>query len=60
MARLAMIDQWKCLDTQCGHRWGTTMTYAQLQDAGDPGPKPADGDEEAPRQTNSGVVSDPG
>ncbi|MGY1631809.1 hypothetical protein ACI784_08905 [Geodermatophilus sp. SYSU D01186] len=60
MARLAMIDQWKCLDSQCGHRWDTTTTYSRLQDAGESGPEPPDGDEEAPRQSNSAVVSDPG
>jgi hypothetical protein len=34
MARLTLIDQWKCLDTVCGHHWDTSVTYAQLEDAG--------------------------
>jgi hypothetical protein len=34
MARLTLIDQWKCLDAVCGHHWDTSVTYAQLGDAG--------------------------
>jgi hypothetical protein len=34
MAHLALIDQWKCLDIRCIHRWDTSVTYEQLQDAG--------------------------
>jgi hypothetical protein len=34
MARLTLIDEWKCLDTECGHRWATSVTFAQLQDSG--------------------------
>jgi hypothetical protein len=30
MAHLTLIDQWKCLETRCGHRWDTTVTYAEL------------------------------
>ena len=45
MAHLTLIDQWKCLDTRCGHRWNTTVTYAQLQDEHLSRSGPADGDE---------------
>jgi len=45
MAHLTLIDQWKCLDIRCSHRWDTTVTYAQLQDANLARSGPADGDE---------------
>jgi hypothetical protein len=31
MERLVLIDDWKCLSATCGHRWDTTLTYAQLE-----------------------------
>lgn len=31
MAHLTLIDQWKCRDVRCSHRWDTTVTYTQLQ-----------------------------
>ena len=31
MERLELIDDWKCLSATCGHRWDTTLTYAQLE-----------------------------
>ena len=31
MARLVLIDEWKCFDADCGHHWDTLVTYAQLQ-----------------------------
>jgi hypothetical protein len=30
MAHVTPIDQWKCLDIRCSHRWDTTVIYAQL------------------------------
>jgi hypothetical protein len=45
MAHLTLIDQWKCLDIRCGHRWDMTVTYAQLQGADVSRSGPADGDE---------------
>jgi len=36
MARLTLVDQWKCLDIDCGHRWDTCVTYAQVHDPGTP------------------------
>ena len=31
MERLVLIDEWTCLSATCGHRWDTTLTYAQLE-----------------------------
>jgi hypothetical protein len=45
MANLTLIDQWKCLDVRCSHRWETTVTYTELQGANLSGAAPADGDE---------------
>jgi hypothetical protein len=45
MAHLALIDQWKCLDIRCSHRWDTTVTYTQLQDAHVSGSGSADGNQ---------------
>ncbi len=33
MARLVLIDEWKCLDAACGQHWDDVVTYAQLQEA---------------------------
>ena len=60
MAHLTLIDQWKCSDTRCGHRWDTTVTYAQLQDANLARPGPAAGDEVPVGRQDSGAVSDSG
>jgi hypothetical protein len=60
MAHLTLIDQWKCLDTRCGHRWDTTVSYAQLQDAGASGSGAADGDEVPARRQDSDAMSDSG
>ena len=58
MAHLTLIDQWKCSDTRCGHRWDTTVTYAQLQDANLARSGPAAGDEVPVGRQDSGAVSD--
>ena len=42
MEHLTLVDQWKCVDTACGHRWDTTVTYAQLRDEGRSGPGAAE------------------
>lgn len=39
MEHLTLIDQWKCVDTSCGHRWDTTVTYTQRRDEGQSGPE---------------------
>jgi len=33
MARLILIDEWKCLDGSCGHRWDASFSYDHLQEA---------------------------
>jgi hypothetical protein len=33
MARLTLIDEWKCLNGNCGHRWNASVSYDQLQEA---------------------------
>ena len=33
MARLILIDEWKCLNGNCGHRWDASVSYDQLQKA---------------------------
>jgi hypothetical protein len=33
MARLVLIDEWKCLDADCGHHWDSLVTYTQLQES---------------------------
>ncbi|MGK5112253.1 MULTISPECIES: hypothetical protein [unclassified Geodermatophilus] len=58
MAQLALIDQWKCLDATCGHRWDTTVTHAQLLDADAAGP--AEGDEVPADRQDSDAMSDSG
>ncbi len=60
MAHLTLIDQWKCSNTRCGHRWDTTVTYAQLQDANLPRSEPAAGDEVPVGQPDSDAVCDSG
>jgi hypothetical protein len=58
MARLTLIDRWTCLDSQCGHRWDTTMTYEQLQPAEPAGSSPADG-VPAAHPVDAAVAADP-
>ena len=59
MAHLTLIDLWKCLDTRCGHRWDTTVTYAHLQlDPSRSGP--SDGDEVPARPQDADAMSDSG
>jgi hypothetical protein len=60
MAHLTLIDQWKCLDIPCGHRWDTTVTYAQLLDADLSRSGPADGDEVLAGRQDSDAMSDSG
>ena len=60
MAHLTLIDQWKCLDTACGHRWDTTVTYAHLQDEGLSRSESADGEKVPARRQNSDEMSDAG
>jgi hypothetical protein len=31
MARLILIDEGKCLNRTCGHRWDASVSYDQLQ-----------------------------
>jgi hypothetical protein len=33
MARLTLIDEWKCLNGNCGYRWDATVSYDQPQEA---------------------------
>jgi len=33
MARLILIDEWKCLNRACGHRWDASVSYDQLREA---------------------------
>jgi hypothetical protein len=33
MARLTLIDEWKCLNGNCGYRWDATVSYDQPQKA---------------------------
>jgi hypothetical protein len=60
MAHLNLIDQWKCLDIRCGHRWDTTVTYAQLQDADLSRSGPADDDAIPVGRQESDAMSDSG
>jgi hypothetical protein len=60
MAHLTLLDQWKCLDPRCGHRWDTTVTYAQLRDAGLSGSGPGAGDEMPARRQDSDAMSGSG
>jgi len=60
MAHLTLIDQWKCLDIRCSHRWDTTVTYAQLRDADLSRSEPAAGDEVPLGRQDSGAMSDRG
>jgi hypothetical protein len=60
MAHLTLIDQWKCLDTRCGHRWNTTVTYVQLRDEGLSRSGSADGDEVPVRPQDADAMSDSG
>jgi hypothetical protein len=32
MARLILIDEWKCLKRSCGHRWDASVSYDQLRE----------------------------
>jgi len=32
MARLILIDEWKCLNRTCGHHWDASVSYDQLQE----------------------------
>jgi hypothetical protein len=58
MAHLTLIDQWKCLDIRCSHRWDTTVTYAQLRDADLSRSEPAAGHEVPVGRQDSGAMSD--
>lgn len=60
MAHLTVIDQWKCLDPRCSHRWDTTVTYAQLQGANLSRSGPADGDEVPVVRQDSDALSGSG
>jgi hypothetical protein len=60
MAHLTLIDEWKCLESRCGHRWNTTVTYAQLQDADLSRSGPADGTQVPARRQDSDAMSDSG
>jgi hypothetical protein len=60
MEHLTLIDQWKSVDPACGHRWDTTVTYAQLRDEGRPGAGAADGDEVAARRRDIDAMTDSG
>jgi hypothetical protein len=60
MAHLTLMDQWKCLDTRCGHRWDTTVTYAQLQDEAPSRSGPADGKQVPARRQDTDAMSDSG
>jgi hypothetical protein len=57
MAHLTLIDQWKCLDIRCSHRWDTTVTYAQPQDEAASRSGPADGTQVPARRQDSDAVS---
>ena len=60
MAHLTLIDLWKCLDTRCGHRWDTTVTYAHLTGADPSRSGPSDGDEVPVRPQDADAMSDSG
>jgi hypothetical protein len=57
MVHLTLIDQWKCLDIRCSHRWDTTVTYAQLQDMAASGSGPGDGTHVPARPQDFDAVS---
>jgi len=59
MAHLTLIDQWKCRDVRCSHRWDTTVTYTQLQAADMSEVGSVDGDQ-AGRPAVSDAQSDRG
>jgi len=60
MAHLTLIDLWKCLNTRCGHRWDTTVTYEHLQEADLSRSEPADGDEVPAPPQDADAMSDSG
>jgi len=60
MAHLTLIDQWKCLDVRCSHRWDTIVTYAQLHNEAPSRSGPADGTQMPARRQDSDTMSGSG